>query len=426
MKNKSNIIYSTIAGNVLEYYDFIIYSFFAKEIGAEFFSSQDSFSQLILSLLVFIVGFAARPLGGVIFGYIGDKYGRKTSLLISIFTMAFATLSMGMLPGYKQIGIYASIALFVLRIVQGLCLAGEGVGAAIFALEHLKFYRSGLIGGIIAASNNVGILLGLAVSIIFHNIFSLYFNEYIWRAVFIFGGVVGLIGAYIRVYIPETELFLEMHRDKDKRLSFKNLVTNNFLDFIKIFLLGGITGALTYFIVSYLPIYLTNDLKIASDISLFYIFIAIISNIIFLPFFGHISDIIGVNKIYTYSNIVILIFIFPILASINNAIENRYIMFLLIVLGIITASVCGPSYKYMTELLEPRIRFTGVAFGFNLGIALLASPISLITIYLTKQFSSLQGVFVPSFYIAFLALLNLLMLVIRKKTFNLSNLHKHN
>ena len=151
MKNNSSlkVVLAAITGHALEFYDFTIYAVFALKIGELFFPNSSEFAQILSSLAVFAVGFVMRPVGGVVFGHIGDKYGRRRALIIAVSGMAIITFLVGLLPDYNSIGIAAPIMLVVFRLIQGLCVGGEGAGASIFVLEHMKGLKPGLVGGII-------------------------------------------------------------------------------------------------------------------------------------------------------------------------------------------------------------------------------------------------------------------------------------
>ena len=134
-KQRRFVFLSAISGNIMEYYDFTVYSVFAVALGKVFFPSSSATVEMIYSLGVFAVGFLTRPIGGIVFGYIGDRYGRRVSLIMSMLGMTITTFAMGMIPGYDTIGIMAPVLLVCLRLIQGLCISGEGAGAAIFGFS---------------------------------------------------------------------------------------------------------------------------------------------------------------------------------------------------------------------------------------------------------------------------------------------------
>jgi len=192
MNKRRSIFLSAISGNVLEYYDFTVYAVFSLAIGQAFFPSGSQVIQTLSSLSVFAVGFIMRPIGGIIFGFIADKYGRRVSLIISMLGMTMTTFTIGLIPGYSDIGYGAPILLVMMRLIQGLCISGEGAGAAIFILEHYQNLRPGFTAGIVHASNIAGTLLASFVGIILEQLFPEL--EFAWRFAFILGGIMGIIG----------------------------------------------------------------------------------------------------------------------------------------------------------------------------------------------------------------------------------------
>ncbi len=208
-KNKRAFVFwSAISGNILDYYDFTLYSIFSIQLGKAFFPGNSDFTQILSSLAVFAVGFLARPIGGIFFGYIGDKHGRRISLIFSMLGMTIPTFVIGLIPTFTDIGYFAPIALILLRLMQGLCISAEGAGAAIFVLEHHHNLKPGLVTGLVHGSNTLGMLLASFIGIIIANYFSNI--DYAWRFAFLLGGFMGIIGFYLRLKVSETPIFNEL------------------------------------------------------------------------------------------------------------------------------------------------------------------------------------------------------------------------
>ncbi|MFO1129847.1 MAG: MFS transporter [Rickettsiales bacterium] len=216
MTNKKNIIVliGALLGNMMEYFDFTVYSMFAVAIGIAFFPEYSSDAQLLLSFSIFAVGFFTRPIGGIIFGYVGTKFSKKISLIISSAMMAFATFGIGLMPDYNDIGIASAYWLVTFRMLQGICVGGEGASVAIYILEHIKNCSKGLITGVSHASNIAGTVLAAIAGIIIFDaqenaisktteLFDLIIIkitfENLWRCAFIFGGTLSLISMILRI-----------------------------------------------------------------------------------------------------------------------------------------------------------------------------------------------------------------------------------
>ena len=161
------LIAAGMIGNVLEWYDFAIYGYFATQIGRQFFPHENAVTQLLSTFGVFAVGYLARPLGGVVVGHIGDCFGRRAALTLSVAAMAISTFLIGLLPGYQTIGVWAPVGLTLLRLVQGLSVGGEYTGSMVFLVEHAPQERRGLMGALGASGATIGFLLGSAVGAAF-------------------------------------------------------------------------------------------------------------------------------------------------------------------------------------------------------------------------------------------------------------------
>ena len=199
------VIVAGMIGNVLEWYDFAVYGFFAAAIGQEFFPHQDRVAQLLSAFGIFALGYLMRPLGGAVTGHIGDRFGRRAALTFSVAAMAIPTFLIGLLPGYGTLGLLAPIALTLLRMVQGLSVGGEYTSSMVFLVEQAPEGRRGLMGALTGCGATAGILLGSAVGAAFAaNMSATALQAWGWRIPFLLGLVVGLIGYVLRRHMPET------------------------------------------------------------------------------------------------------------------------------------------------------------------------------------------------------------------------------
>jgi MHS family proline/betaine transporter-like MFS transporter len=200
----SRVIAAGMIGNVLEWYDFAIYGYFAAQIGRSFFPHEDAIAQLLAAFGVFAIGYLMRPIGGAIVGHIGDSFGRRAALTFSVAAMAIPTFLMGVLPGYHSIGLLAPIGLTLLRIVQGLSVGGEYTSSMVFLVEQAPEGRRGLMGALAGAGATVGILLGSAVGAAFAaSMSTAALDAWGWRIPFLLGLVVGIAGYLLRRYVLE-------------------------------------------------------------------------------------------------------------------------------------------------------------------------------------------------------------------------------
>lgn len=199
------VVAAGMIGNVLEWYDFAIYGYFATAIGRHFFPHEDPVAQLLSAFGVFAVGYMMRPVGGVIIGHVGDRYGRRAALTFSVAAMAIPTFLIGLLPGYATLGLFAPVALTLLRMVQGLSVGGEYTSSMVFLIEHAPHGRRGLMGALISCGACAGILLGSAVGAGFASTMSnATLDAWGWRIPFLLGLVVGIAGYFLRRHVLET------------------------------------------------------------------------------------------------------------------------------------------------------------------------------------------------------------------------------
>jgi MFS transporter, MHS family, proline/betaine transporter len=199
------VIAAGMIGNVLEWYDFAIYGYFATAIGRQFFPHEDAVAQLLSAFGVFALGYVMRPVGGVLIGHIGDSFGRRAALTFSVAAMAIPTFLIGLLPGYATLGLAAPIALTLLRMAQGLSVGGEYTSSMVFLVEHAPEGRRGVMGALAACGATGGILLGSAVGASFAASMSeAALDAWGWRIPFLIGLIVGIAGYLLRRHMLET------------------------------------------------------------------------------------------------------------------------------------------------------------------------------------------------------------------------------
>lgn len=400
-----NIIKLLFIGNILEYYDFAIYGVFSLMMAPAFFPAQDNFSQTLLTLLIFVSGFLARPFGGIIFGYIGDRYGRKLAVTSSILGMAIATFLIGVLPAYETIGIFAPLLLVLLRVIQGVCLGGEGTGMTVFILEHLSKQKQGLINGFVSASGIVGTLvatlIGLALSCMSLS------NDASWRVAFILGGLIGVISLVLRRQLIETPIYLAgVKKQPVATIPIVYLLKWHLFEIVTGIVLAGMLGTMCYFMLVYNNILFKNILGFTTIKSLCLASWGILCLVLFMPITGWISDKYGYIKLISVSSILILGLIYNLFNILLSA-NTLWIFSVLPIFSLLTAGVSVPIYQYLFNLFAPLQRYSGMGFSFNIGMALFGSTIPLIATYLIKTTGSNTA---PVFYIMLMALLTLLII----------------
>ena len=396
MQHKHKVIAAAITGNIVEYYDFGIYAVFATIIGELFFPSFDPAMEIVLVFAVFSIGFMMRPLGGVLFGYIGDKFGRRKALIISILGMSFSTLSIGLLPGYAEIGILAPLMLVLIRMIQGLCIGGESTGSAIFIIEHMPKSRISLMGSIVMMTNIIGTLLANVVAISLN--FWVGINNYTWRYCFFLGTALGIIGLYFRVKNTETPVFklMQQHAHKNTKSPLLNIIQNKKYAVLSILAIAASATSVTYLVRGYLNVFLEDCLGLSKQSALEYTIFTLSSMVLLLPLFGLLTDKFGTNAIL---NCGILFIFFGILPAWYILINTNYQWIGLFMIAIMGAAMGAPAYPHAINSFPPEIRYSGIALGWNLGNAIFGGTTPIICTILF-EFYGLMG---PAFYLIFTA-----------------------
>ncbi len=391
------VLPTTIVGNALEFYDFTLYAIFAVTIGKLFFPSEDPTASLIASWGAFAAGFMMRPLGAVIFGSLGDKYGRKFSLSLTILLTGFPTLVIALLPGYEQLGILAPMILILCRLCQGLCTGGEYNGAAIFALEHFGKLKPGMIGGFITASCLIGSLAATFSGFLI----STYGTEEMWRLPFVFGAIISFIGFILRYTMNETPEFSLLGKNKiEKVLNLKTLYTQYPSSTLLSFMVGALNGALSYTLFGFLNVYLSKYLGMEPSASMKYNLLGLFFFMVFSPLAGYCLDIYGRTRYMCVATFLVLLCALPVFLLLQT-LNPLLILCGQALLGILTASIAGAGHGYMQPLFPTQVRLRGVSINFSLGMALCGGTAPMIFTYLIE--SERATLYVPAFYLMGLA-----------------------
>ena len=366
---KFHITLMTSVGAGLEYYDFVIYAMLATYISKNFFPANDPYIGLIETFSVFAIGYVMRPIGGVIFGVLGDRYGRKITFTASIIIMAVATLLMGIIPSYHSIGITATILFTIMRLFQGISYGSEMPGALTFLCEHVDDKNRGSHCGFMIMC--VGFSTSLAsfvVYILTTFLTPLQIMSYGWRIPFIFGSILGIIGFFIRKKISETPHFQK--QTDHPNFAIIELFKNHFSKLLKAL---GILIFPACFVIFFL--FIPALLKENSPFKMSTISIVVTSgylwSTILIPLFGWLSDKITRKKLMLTALLVFIIICIPLFL-----ILSRYTLLTLIIFVFgyhtIIAAMAGCYFAMVPEIFPTSIRFTGVALSYNLAFLIAA------------------------------------------------------
>ncbi len=393
MDEQKKITILTSIGAGLEYYDFVIYAMLAGYISKIFFPSTDHYASLMATYAIFAIGYLARPVGGVIFGVIGDRYGRKYTFMTAILLMAISTCLMGLLPSYASIGISATVTFSLLRLLQGLSFGAELPGSLTFLTEHVSEKHRGTYCGFMVFSVGLGATIGSFVpSLISYFLSKLQILEWGWRIPFILGAVLAIIGFIVRRKTTETPYFIK-EKKKPKIAIIELFKIGN----IKVLYGIGIMIFPACFVIFFLcmPTYLHDAFGYKTSQIYPTMTIGFIWSTLLIPVFGWISDKVGRKKLLFFSNVVFIIIAYPLfnVLFLNNMFA--LILFVLVYQTII-AAMAGCYFAMLPENFPTAIRFTGVAFCYNIAYVI-ASFIPLLVNYTYKAVQStnlVTGIFI--------------------------------
>lgn len=380
MKLKKKVIISASIGNILEFFDFTLFGIFAPVIAPLFFPSQDPLASYIAAFGAFAVGFLARPLGALIFGNIGDKIGRKNALSLSIILMALSTFLIGLAPTYQTIGIWSSVCIFLIRILQGVCAGGEFNGSAVYVLEQAKKEQAGFYGGILISACVSGTILATLLWIVYKQ-----FNivSWAWRVPFLLGSLIGIIGFYLRRSLQETEVFIRNKKLEKERLSVWEGLKETPREIFTMVGIGAFNGCVIYTLFSYSIFYLTKILSLNPQSATYSSLLGLFSLIITTPYFGRIGDMYGHEKLMKYSGVIMIPFSF-IYYFILKTQQINLVIFAQILLGLLGAAYVGNQHAVSVKIFKPLTRYTGTSLGYSLGMALFGGTTPVISTYLFK------------------------------------------
>jgi MHS family proline/betaine transporter-like MFS transporter len=399
-------------GNALEWYDFVLYVQFSTIISNLFFPSDNAFTSLLATFGVFAVGFVMRPVGGVVFGIIGDKFGRKSALVFSILMMAIPTALIGFLPTYDQVGIIAPIALTIIRLMQGLALGGGFSGCMTFIVEHSDAKQRGLIGSTSMFSLGAGVLLGIAVSLGFSKCLSEEnFISWGWRLPFIISLGIGMIAFYIKNNVDESPIYLKAKEHGNLSKSpVREVLFNHWKELLIAVAMYLTTTVPFYSLTAFFSTFLQQHAGVCLHDALAINGISLIGFMLIMPLSGWLSDRVGRKAVMITSAIVIGLLAYPVF---QLMLLGGFIYPLIgqIIFGLALGSYMGPVPAALVELFPTSIRFTGLALSYNFSAAIFGGTAPFVYLQLIKYTGSIMS---PAFYIMSFVLITLAVLVCYK------------
>ena len=385
------VILASLIGTTIEWYDFFLYGFAAALVLNQlFFPEYDPFVGTLLAFATYALGFVARPVGGIVFGHFGDRIGRKRLLMWSLILMGVATVLIGLLPTYAQIGIWAPILLVLLRLVQGFAVGGEWGGAVLMAAEHGDAARRGFWASWPQAGVPAGNLLAAGVLALMAGFQTeADFLAWGWRVPFVLSAVLVVVGWYIRNRVTESRLFEKALDEAEipPKLPALDVVRER----PKAILLGaGLRWGenISYYILTVFSLtYLVDVAAESRSLALNALLIGAAVQFFAIPAFAFLSDRIGRRPVYAFGGLGLAAWSFALFPMLGSG-DNLSIYFALVVGLVLHGAMYGPQAAFITELFPTRIRYSGVSIAYQLTAIAAGSLAPMIALWLYTEYRS--------------------------------------
>lgn len=392
-------------GNAMEWFDFGVYGYVAAVLGKVFFPGASPGIQIIAALGTFSVPFIIRPLGGMFFGVLGDKYGRQKILAITIILMTFSTFSIGLIPSYATIGFWAPVLLLIAKMVQGFSVGGEYTGASIFVAEYSPDRKRGFLGSWLDFGSLVGFVCGAGVVVLLTTILGQEtFNDWGWRIPFFMALPLGLVGLYLRHALEETPAF-QKHVDsleegskqglsEGPSVPFKEIARKHWRNLISCIGIVITTNVAYYMLLTYVPSYLTHNLHYSEDRGVLIIVVIMLAMLFVQPVMGLLSDKFGRRPFIIIGSVAMMLLSIPSFMLITHH-SLVALFFGLLIQAVILNCLIGVMASTLPALFPTEVRYSALASTYNISI-LVAGITPTLTAWLVEVTGNL---YMPAWYL---------------------------
>ncbi|MFG2132827.1 MFS transporter [Streptomyces sp. NPDC048751] len=373
-------------GNCMEWFDFGVYSYLAATIGKVFFPGASPGAQLISSFATFAAAFVVRPLGGLVFGPLGDRLGRQKVLATTMIMMAAGTFAIGLIPSYATIGIAAPVLLLLARMVQGFSTGGEYGGATTFVAEYSPDRRRGFLSSWLDFGTFVGYALGSALVTLLNLLLTdAEMLSWGWRVPFLIAGPLGVIGLYMRLKLEESPAFQQQLDEHEKSLAqesagseLKSIVRNHWKPLLICMGLVLLYNVTNYMVTGFLPTYQTETLNRSSSSADVLVLVGMLWIVVLITFIGRLSDRVGRRPVYGFAAVAMILLAVPSFMLIKMQGTWPPILGVLI-LSTLLACFAAPSAATLPALFPTAVRYAAMGIGFNFAVAAFGGTTPLVT-----------------------------------------------
>ncbi|VVM33867.1 MFS transporter [Terribacillus sp. AE2B 122] len=406
-------VFATGVGNAMEWFDFGLYSYLAVIISQNFFSAvQNDELKLVFTFATFAIAFLMRPVGGIIFGKIGDRLGRKVVLTTTIILMAFSTLLIGLLPTYDQIGIWAPILLLTARIIQGFSTGGEYAGAMVYIAESSPDNKRNILGSGLEIGTLTGyILASLVASLLFIVLSDEQMASWGWRLPFLLGLPLGLVGMYLRKSLEESPIFenelSNNEGQEQEEESFLSILKNHKKDIIVCFVAVAFFNVTNYMLLSYMPSYLDEIIGLSSTVGTVLITLVMIIMVPLTLLFGRLSDKIGNKTVFLIGlgGLTLLSAFAFYLVNLNGLV---FVSIGILILGVLLATYEGSIPGSLPTMFYTDIRYRTLSVTFNVSVSIFGGTTPLVSTWLVHQTGNNLA---PGWYLTIVSIIGFLVIL---------------
>ncbi|MGM9922640.1 MAG: MFS transporter [Bacillus sp. (in: firmicutes)] len=407
-KTSKKVLIASLIGSSIEWFDYFLYGTVAALVFNHlFFHSDNPTVGLLLAYASFALAFFIRPIGGIFFSHIGDRIGRKKTLVLTLSLMGGSTVLMGFLPTYESIGVMAPILLILLRLIQGIGLGGEWGGALLLAVEYAPKEKRGLFGSIPQMGVPIGMLLGTLALSVMSLLPEEDFLSWGWRVPFILSALLVIFGLWIRKGIDETPSFKKaQEKGEIAKVPFFETMRTHKKEVLIAIGAKVVETAPFYIFGTFIVSYATTQLGFSRTVTLNAVTIATVVTTILIPLMGRLSDKIGRKQLYVGGTVAMALYAFPYFWMLHQESKVLLIVATILGLGIIWAPITAVLGTMFSEIFKSNVRYTGISLGYQIGAALAGGTAPLIA---TALLAAYDNSYVPvALYIILTSVISLL------------------
>ncbi|WP_158166808.1 MFS transporter [Mycolicibacterium smegmatis] len=378
--NLRRTVLASVIGTIAEYYDFFIYgTASALVFNKIFFPEVDPLVGTLAAFSTYAVGFFARPLGGIVWGHVGDRIGRKKALVFTLLLTGFGTFLVGVMPTYQQIGLWAAVILIVVRLIQGFGVGGEQGGAVLLTAEASPPQRRGFFASFVQLGSPVAYLIPTALfAVLQARMDDETFLSWGWRIPFLLSAIVIVVGLYIRLRVPETEAFRAVKEQGGRRPApLRTLLADHRREVIGGMAVKFVEAAMFPFYTIFLVTYARSQ-NVDPAIVLDAVIIAIVAEVVMVPLWGRLTDRVGRKPVYLGAAVLNLVLLIPAFHAVQTG--NFMVIAALLIAGLAVghAGTYAPQASYFPELFPSSVRYSGVSVVWQFGAMIASGPFTVI------------------------------------------------